>query len=57
MVSNIHPSDSSYPAFLTKVNNKILFRADDGARGYELWSLVSFEHSAYVPIVVRGCCD
>ncbi len=27
----------SYPAFLTRLNNQVLFAADDGATGIELW--------------------
>ena len=30
-------SANSYPAYLTNVNGTLLFRATDGATGYELW--------------------
>src|SRR5262249_57255880 len=36
--ADIHPTSSSGPAFLTVVGSRLVFSADDGTTGFELWS-------------------
>jgi len=37
IVKDINPTGSSFPQFLTKVNDVLFFSADNGVDGFELW--------------------
>jgi uncharacterized delta-60 repeat protein len=48
LVKDINPSGWSYPTHLTAFGNILLFQAEDGVNGFELWRSDSTEEGTYM---------